>query len=122
MSTENWMDIPNQRFQVSDQGNVRNKLTLETKKQTYCEGYMLVKFGRKQFKVHRLVAQAFIPNPHNKPQVNHINGIPSDNRVVNLEWATASENLIHAIRTGLRNKPNIAVRQRRERYKLRQAS
>lgn len=54
------------------------------------------------FCIHRLLAQCFIPNPHGKPQINHINGDKCDNRIENLEWCTDSENKLHAWKTGLR--------------------
>lgn len=68
-------------------------------------GYYVVALSKNSIKkgytIHRLIAITFIPNPENKPQVNHINGIKSDNSINNLEWCTSSENSRHAHDTGL---------------------
>lgn len=64
---------------------------------------------KKRYMCHRLVAQTFIPNPLNKPYINHINGIKSDNRVENLEWCTQSENEHHShfiLRNTMKGKTN----------------
>lgn len=69
------------------------------------QGYRYISLSKNGQKwatsVHRLVCNHFIPNPENKPEVNHKNGIKSDNRVENLEWCTASENTQHSFDIGL---------------------
>lgn len=93
-------------YYISNMGEIKNITTGRIlKQQTNDRGYKVVRvtINRKKytFKPHREVAKAFIPNPENKPQVNHINGNKNDNRVANLEWCTNQENADHAIKSGL---------------------
>ncbi len=94
-------------YLVSNLGNVKNKNSNKLLKPYLTRGYPRVSLydanGKRYCKlVHRLVAQAFIPNPENLPVVNHISGIKTDARVSNLEWVSHSENLSHAHNNGLR--------------------
>ena len=101
---EIWKDIEGYEglYQVSNMGRVKSFFSgrEKIKKLHMRGGYWLAKIKNNYVGVHILVAKAFIPNPENKSEVNHLNG-KSDNRVSSLEWVTHKENMQHAVKTGL---------------------
>ena len=127
LPNERWKDIEGYEglYQISDYGRVKRLSVCRKCNRYYKKGRFynerimnltISKYGYlkeqlfniegmfKTISIHRLVAQAFIPNPENKPQVNHINGDKTDNRVENLEWCTNGENGKHAWDNNLRTR------------------
>lgn len=110
------------KYEVSNTGKVRSlnyKQTGKAKELTPSEkagGYLQLRVkidGKlKTVVIHRLVAEAFVPNPDGKPEVNHINGNKKRNYADNLEWVTRSENIQHAVDSGLRDRVAVAASKR----------
>lgn len=115
---EEWRDIKGYEglYKISNIGRVKSYQTFGNNQKIGREhfitptlttnGYYRVELikdnQRKTHRIHRLVAFAFLPNPENKPYINHIDGNRLNNHITNLEWCTQKENNEHAIRTGLR--------------------
>jgi hypothetical protein len=103
---EVWKQVRNYNYSISNLGNLRNDASGLITKGSLQNGYRSFSLRHEGvvlglFKIHRLVAEVFIPNTLAKTQVNHLNGIRDDNRAENLEWATPRENVQHAYDTGL---------------------
>ena len=98
----NWKTISSHpNYEASINGKIRNKRTLAIIEGGYNRRYL------RAFKkdIHRIIAETWLSNPNNYPQVNHINGNKHDNRVNNIEWCTAKHNILHSYITGLNKGP-----------------
>lgn len=93
-----------EKYTISKNGIVKKVGRKQPMAQRPQKGYMIVQLttpkGKKNIRVHRLVAEAYIPNPQKLPYVNHKNGIRHDNRWTNLEWCNATHNVRHSISMG----------------------
>ena len=108
-----WADLKrNSNYEVSDAGEIYSKRHHKLlRPKVNHDGYLRIQLwsdNQCEFVgIHRLIAETFIPNPENKPFVNHIDGNKQNNAAYNLEWCTQKENIAHAWRTGLsHSRPN----------------
>ena len=101
-------------YSVTEDGQVLNKNNKTMCQWTDNVGYKqcnLYKDGKKKYvRIHRLVAELFVPNPNNLPQVNHIDGNKLNNHYTNLEWVSNSQNTKHAFDNGLISKTKLKCR------------
>ena len=109
-----FVDAEGRVYSTRKNGGFSRDLTemrLREDKDGYLEVGMYSNGKRYWRRVHRLVAEAFIPNPNHYPQVNHLDGNPKNNIVENLEWCSCQQNLIHSFRV-LNRKPSITTAKR----------
>jgi len=100
-------------YTADENGHIFGKNNKELKQRLNCDGYPEVTLGNKKIRrtsvrVHQIVCKLFVANPQDKPEVNHIDGIKTNNSYSNLEWATRSEQMLHAHRLGLKTVSGIA--------------
>ena len=89
-------------YEITEDGKIINKKTGRIRKPQHNQkGYQMVRLGGKGYLISRLVAEKYVPNPENKPQVNHIDGNKDNNHYTNLEWVTNFENRQHAVKNNL---------------------
>lgn len=97
-------EIFDNTYRINSSGEIFNsqtKMKTFVSKNGYSSIKLLNKGTRQSYYIHRLVAFFFVPNPNNKPCVNHIDGNKANNKAENLEWVTKSENTLHAHKLGL---------------------
>jgi len=113
---EIWKDIPGYEglYQVSNHGRVKSfhgggesMIRQRTNLRGYVYVFLHANGNRKNSRVHRLVGEAFLDNPENKPEINHKDGVKNNNHADNLEWVTRSENQKHAYKIGLQKNPYL---------------
>lgn len=119
---EQWKEVPGyENYEVSNFGNIRKKLKPNINKEGYASIGLTDEEGkRKDFRIHRLVAELFIDKIDGKFLVNHKDGVKDNNNVLNLEWCTPRENTLHAIENGMFKTPvrNFSKEEKEEMLKM----